>query len=185
MLQVIEWQKRNPQYVFFVLPPHTSHATHPLDRRCFAQLKHYYDVEADKWLKENPGQIIGLDNIAHVISIACPEGFKFTTVQSAFKSCGVYPLDRSRIKEWETAPAKPKQLAKTPITRKQMSDVRDLLNNKLPEMEDVERPMPTMGTLDISGSYLTLPYCCFQGPIVNEIMNCVCENKKSNNFYVI
>ena len=44
--------------LIFVLPPHTTHVTQPLDNGCFAPLKRAWQEECHCYLSENPGRVV-------------------------------------------------------------------------------------------------------------------------------
>ncbi|KAJ8319719.1 hypothetical protein KUTeg_002730 [Tegillarca granosa] len=53
-LTLLEWAKKN-NIILFVLPPHMSHLTQPLDVGCFGPLKSVYNHESQQILRKNPG----------------------------------------------------------------------------------------------------------------------------------
>ena len=52
-LTLKEWGISN-NVVFYVLPPHTSHVTQPLDVQCFGPLKNAYYSECQAFRRMNP-----------------------------------------------------------------------------------------------------------------------------------
>ena len=54
---IIEWAKSN-RIILFVLPAHHSHTLQPLDVGCFGPLQTIYNIKPQKFLRENPGEII-------------------------------------------------------------------------------------------------------------------------------
>ena len=52
--------------VLFVLPPHTSHLTQPLDVGAFGPLKSMYNKECQMYLQKNPGINISKYEIAEL-----------------------------------------------------------------------------------------------------------------------
>jgi hypothetical protein len=51
---ISDWAKKH-NVVLFVLPPHTSHLTQPLDVGAFGPLKSMYSKECQMYLQKNPG----------------------------------------------------------------------------------------------------------------------------------
>ncbi|XP_067654448.1 uncharacterized protein [Haliotis asinina] len=102
-LTLTDWaRKRN---VLFVLPPHTSHLTQPLDVRVFGPFKNPYYRECQTYLHNNPGVSITRYEDAALsaqpyIKALCP-----ANISNAFRKSGIFPFDRGVIDEAQTAPA--------------------------------------------------------------------------------
>ena len=76
-LTLTEWAKKR-NIILFVLPPHTSHITQPLDVAVFGPLKAMYNMECQTYLKNNPDINITEHKIAKLtiktfIKALCPE----------------------------------------------------------------------------------------------------------------
>ena len=103
-LTLTEWaRKRN--VILFVLPPHTSHLTQPLDMGVFGPFKSQYNKECKAYLQKNPGVTITKYEVAKLTSkpylkAVCPEN-----VVSAFRKSGIYPYNSKTITPSEVAPA--------------------------------------------------------------------------------
>jgi hypothetical protein len=103
-LTLKEWpEKRN--ITLFVLPPHTSHPTQPLDVTMFGPLKSMYNRECQTYLRNNPGINITKHKIAELtakpyIRALCPEN-----LISGFQKTRIYPLDKSVITNSQLAPS--------------------------------------------------------------------------------
>lgn len=99
-----EWaEKRN--ITLFVLPPHTSHLTQPVDVAVFGPLKSMYNRECQTYLRNNTGINITKHKIAELtvkpyIRALCPENLIF-----GFRKTGIYPLDKSVITDSQLAPS--------------------------------------------------------------------------------
>ncbi|KAJ8868450.1 hypothetical protein PR048_029966 [Dryococelus australis] len=57
---------RNNHITFLSLPPHSSHFIQPLDKELFAPLKAAYASEAEKWLIQQPEEVIRLTDVAGI-----------------------------------------------------------------------------------------------------------------------
>jgi hypothetical protein len=103
-LTLKEWpEKRN--ITLFVLPPHTSHLTQPLDVTMFGPLISMYNRECQTYLRNNPGINITKHKIAELtakpyIRALCPEN-----LISGFQKTRIYPLDKSVITDSQLAPS--------------------------------------------------------------------------------
>ncbi|WAR16706.1 LOW QUALITY PROTEIN: hypothetical protein MAR_031300 [Mya arenaria] len=92
--------------VFFVLPPHTSHVTQPLDVGCFGPLKSFYNSECQIFMRKNPGMQLNRYNVAAISGKAYNKGVAAQNLISSFKKAGIYPMNRSQIPVTATAPSK-------------------------------------------------------------------------------
>ncbi|XP_052771636.1 uncharacterized protein LOC128211197 isoform X1 [Mya arenaria] len=95
-LTLSAWGEAN-NIVFYVLPPHTSHVTHPIDGGCFGPLKNLYHSECQAYLQSNPGMPINCYNIAQISSKAYNKGVSPDNLISAFRKTGVFPRKRGLI----------------------------------------------------------------------------------------
>ncbi|XP_052809180.1 jerky protein homolog-like [Mya arenaria] len=103
-LTLSAWGEAN-NVVFFVLPPHTSHVTQPLDVECFGPLKNIYHSECQSYMRRNPGMQINRYNIAEISSKAYNKGVCAENLISAFRKTGVFPRRRYSITPAKTAPS--------------------------------------------------------------------------------
>ena len=99
-----EWGVAN-NVAFFVLPPHTSHVTQPLDVGCFGPLKNAFYSECQAFLRKNPGMQITRYNVAEISARAYNKGLTPENLISAFRKTGIYPIRRQVIDEIKTAPS--------------------------------------------------------------------------------
>ena len=76
-------------------PPHCSHRLQPLDVAVYSPLKQHYNNACTSWLHCNPGVPMSVMNIAQCFGQAYPLAFTPTNIQSAFRSTGIWPLNRS------------------------------------------------------------------------------------------
>ncbi|XP_045178261.1 jerky protein homolog-like isoform X2 [Mercenaria mercenaria] len=103
-LTLSTWAAAN-NVVFFVLPPHTSHITQPLDVGCFGPLKNAYYSECQTFMRRNPGMQVTRYNIAELAGNAYNKGVTAGNLISSFRKTGIYPLNRMEISCQKTAPA--------------------------------------------------------------------------------
>ncbi|XP_053408884.1 uncharacterized protein LOC128559893 [Mercenaria mercenaria] len=103
-LTLTEWAKKR-NVVLFVLPPHTSHLTQPLDVGVFGPLKSYYYSECQQYLQKNPGISITKYEVAHLTSRPYLKAFCPENIISAFRKSGIYPFDDRCISVEDAAPA--------------------------------------------------------------------------------
>ncbi|WAR25274.1 hypothetical protein MAR_010978 [Mya arenaria] len=95
-LTLANWGKQH-NVVFFVLPPHTSHVTQPLDVGCFGPLKSFYYSECQIFMRKNPGMQLNRYNVAAISGKAYNKGVSPQNLISSFKRAGIYPMNRSQI----------------------------------------------------------------------------------------
>ena len=100
-LTLSAWVEKN-NVVFFVLPPHTSHITQPLDVGCFGPLKNVYHSECQSYMRRNPGIQITRYNIAEISGIAYNKGVSPDNLVGAFRKTG---MGQMAIEDVKTAPS--------------------------------------------------------------------------------
>ncbi|XP_060608620.1 uncharacterized protein LOC132760626 [Ruditapes philippinarum] len=103
-LTLNEWARQR-NVVLFVLPPHTSHLTQPLDVGVYGPFKAFYYTECQQYLQHNPGVYITKYEIASLTSKPYLKAFSPSNITSAFKKSGIYPFDGSQISKSDTAPS--------------------------------------------------------------------------------
>ena len=103
-LTLTDWAKLN-NVILFVLPPHTSHVTQPLDVGAFGPLKAMYNKECQLYLQHNPGVNVNKYQIAELTKKPYMRALSPENLISAFRKTGIYPLNCSAISESEIAPS--------------------------------------------------------------------------------
>ena len=103
-LTLTNWGKEHG-IVFYILPPHTSHVTQPLDVACFGPLKAMYNIECQTYMRQNPGHTINRYVVAELSSKAYLKAFSPSNIVSAFRKTGVFPLCRDQINDIKTMPS--------------------------------------------------------------------------------
>ena len=86
-----EQQKRAS---LFLLPPHTSPLTQPLDKGCFGPLKMSWRWECWDFLTSNPGPVITRHQFREIFQKAWSKSMTMTNVNAGFRTAGIYPLNR-------------------------------------------------------------------------------------------
>ena len=76
----------------FGLPPHTSHATQPLDKGPFSPLKQAWRAVCFEFL---PGKVITRFSFSRLFSEAWARSMVMKNITAGFRCTGIYPLDRS------------------------------------------------------------------------------------------
>lgn len=105
------------------LPPHSSHATQPLDVAIMQPLKQYYDTGENLWRKKgsNLSAVASAEEMLEIL--ATPYGtelkspweraFSTSNIISGFKKAGIWPLDKTAIAdEYSAAPSRSAVLEK-------------------------------------------------------------------------
>ncbi|MEW8548101.1 MAG: hypothetical protein AB2693_31750 [Candidatus Thiodiazotropha sp.] len=127
-LTLTEWARTN-HVILFVLPPHTSHLTQPLDVGVFGPFKTMYSRECQVYLKNHPGIAITKYEVAELTSRPYVKALSAENLISAFRKTGIYPFDRSTITESQVAPS-------TIYANQKKADTEDTTSHPEPE------PMP-------------------------------------------
>ena len=103
-LILTEWARAH-HVILFVLPPHTSHLTQPLDVGVFGPFKTMYSRECQLYLKNHPGIAITKYEVAELTSKPYVKALTAENLISAFRKTGIYPFDNSTIADSQVAPS--------------------------------------------------------------------------------
>ena len=103
-LTLTEWAKKY-NVVLFVLPPHTSHITQPLDVAVFGPFKAMYNSECQAYMKRNPGLSVTKYEVAHLTSTPYLRALSAENLISAFRKTGIHPFNNKVITDSQVAPS--------------------------------------------------------------------------------
>ena len=103
-LTLTNWARRN-NIIVFVLPPHTSHLTQPLDVGIFGPFKSMYNKECQDYMKHNPGLSITKYKVAKLTAKPYARAVSAENLASAFRKTGIFPYNSKAITETQVAPA--------------------------------------------------------------------------------
>lgn len=103
-LTLADWARQR-NVILFVLPPHTSHLTQPLDVGVFGPFKNHYYKECQFYLQKNPGISITRYEVAQLTARPYMKAFSPENITSAFRKSGIYPFNRDKITPDQVAPA--------------------------------------------------------------------------------
>ncbi|KAB0805318.1 hypothetical protein PPYR_02288 [Photinus pyralis] len=104
---------RDNGIVLLSFPPHTSHKLQPLDRSVYGPLKTYMNSAMDAWMKNHPGQTMGIYDLPGLVAEALPKATTPTNILSGFKVSGIFPFNRDVFQDYEFSPSLPTD---TPLT---------------------------------------------------------------------
>ncbi|GFR63886.1 tigger transposable element-derived protein 1 [Elysia marginata] len=91
-LKAIQIAKAN-NIVALSLPPHCTHKLQPLDVGFFKPFQTYYDQPIESRLRQRPGFGILPSDIPSLVNTAFSRSASIETAVSAFRKCGIWPLD--------------------------------------------------------------------------------------------
>lgn len=103
-LILTEWAKRH-NIILFVLPPHTSHLTQPLDVGVFGPMKGMYNKECQLYMQKNPGIHITKYQIAELTARPYMRAMSPENLTSAFRKTGIHPINKDMIADSDIAPS--------------------------------------------------------------------------------
>ncbi|XP_048250446.1 uncharacterized protein LOC124117724 [Haliotis rufescens] len=103
-LTLVEWAKKH-NVILFVLPPHTSHITQPLDVAVFGPFKSMYSRECQLYLQRNPGVKITKYEVAKLTAKPYLRAMSPDNLASAFRKSGIYLFSNKTIEDLSVAPA--------------------------------------------------------------------------------
>ena len=89
---------REKEIIILCLPLHTTHETQPLDCGVFSSLKSHWSAVCHDFTRLNPGKVITKFNFNRLFSQAWLQAVVPANIMAGFKTCGVYPFNRSAIK---------------------------------------------------------------------------------------
>ena len=98
--------------IVFCLPPHTTHASQPLDAAVFGPLKQHWTNVCHKYMQKNPGKGITKYQFSGLLKEAWMETIRPSNICAGFKKCGIFPFDPKAIECTTSAP----KMATTPTT---------------------------------------------------------------------
>ena len=101
---LINWAKEH-KVILFLLPPHSSWKTQPLDVGVFHPFKHIFRAECHRFMRRNSGKTISRSNMVKLICSAHAKAFTPSNIMASFKKTGVYPFNREAITPDELSPA--------------------------------------------------------------------------------
>ncbi len=91
--------------VLQTLPPHTSHASQPLDRTVYKPFKCHLAESHSDWMRDHPGQRISIYEVPLLSKPAIAHAFTEHNIKKGFKATGLYPFDRNAIPDSMFAPS--------------------------------------------------------------------------------
>ncbi|XP_053374013.1 uncharacterized protein LOC128546748 [Mercenaria mercenaria] len=94
-LTLTQWAKDH-RVILFVLPPHSSHLTQPLDVGVFGPMKKFFYQECKLYMHANPGVSITRYEVAKLTNKPFSKAFSPINIISAFKKSGMYPFDSEK-----------------------------------------------------------------------------------------
>lgn len=103
-LTLAEWARRY-NVILFVLPPHSSHVTQPLDVAVFGPFKAIYYSECQAYMKKYPGANITHYQIAELTNKPYLKALSAENLISAFRRTGIHPFDNKAVPDSEVAPS--------------------------------------------------------------------------------
>jgi hypothetical protein len=125
------------------MPPHLTHLLQPLDVVIFQPYKHYHAKELDIMVRDGVTNFTKLEFLQCIQSVR-KQTFKRTTIHSAFKKTGIWPLNPKMVLELvhfratvQTPSPEPEWHGssdfETPTTLRQINKVADRLDDFLQE----------------------------------------------------
>ena len=85
------------QVVLFALPPNTTHLAQPLDKGIFGPLKIEWRKACHEYIIEHPGKVVTQHCFSELFAKAWMRSMTMKNVLAAFRTCGIFPIDRSKV----------------------------------------------------------------------------------------
>ena len=83
--------------IIFCLPPHTTHASQPLDASVFAPLKKHWADACQRYLAKNPTKLVTRYQFSTLLNEAWMETMKPASICAGFRTYGVYPFNAKAV----------------------------------------------------------------------------------------
>ena len=83
--------------IVLTIPPHTSHCMQPLDRGPFYSLKKHWNRNLFKTVTKNGGKAITRKEWFEIFLPTIASSMTVDHMQSAFRVCGIFPLNSNAI----------------------------------------------------------------------------------------
>ena len=96
-LKVIKKAREN-DVLILCLPPHTTHATQPLDCGVFSPLKSQWSATCHEFFQKNLGKVITKFNFNQLFSQAWLKSLTPANLIAGFKVCDIHPFNRNALK---------------------------------------------------------------------------------------
>jgi hypothetical protein len=103
-ITLTDWAKKH-KVLLFVLPPHSSHLTQPLDVGIFGPLKNIYNRECSTFMQKNPGMSITKYQVAALTYKPYIKAMSPENLISSFRKTGIFPFNNKVITNDQTAPS--------------------------------------------------------------------------------
>ena len=103
-VQSCKFAKKNG-IVLLTIPPHTSSKLQPLHKYVYGPFKTKYNRAMDDWLRSNPGKTCTIYTVPEISKRAFLSSFTQLNIISAFRSTGIFPLNRDIWKEGDFLPS--------------------------------------------------------------------------------
>lgn len=88
-----------------VLPPHCSNKMQPLDLTFMGPFKTHYANAVEVLLRQNPGRIIGIYDVAELMATAFTKTACTSVAISGFRTSGIWPCNRNVFTDESYAPS--------------------------------------------------------------------------------
>ena len=83
--------------IMFCLPPHSTHASQPLDAAVFNPLKRNWNDAIHAFLSQNPGKVFTKYNFPPILKEAWENTMTAANICSGFRNAGIYPFNREKV----------------------------------------------------------------------------------------
>jgi hypothetical protein len=146
-LTLTDWAKEN-NIILFVLPPHSSHLTQPLDVGIFGPMKRHFYSECKLYMHANPGRYISRYEVAKLTARPYAKAFCPENIVNSFKKAGIYSFNPDVMCDKQTAPAEIYQSEHAPCRTEVENGSSQVINSP------VETASPEISILEKGNQFL-------------------------------
>ena len=90
-------QAATEKVILFVLPPHSTHITQPLDKGCYSPLKIHWRQVCHDFYSKHPGRVVTVYDFSELFSAAWLAAMTGKNIISSFRNTGICPFIRFAI----------------------------------------------------------------------------------------
>ena len=90
-------QAATEKVILFVLPPHSTHITQPLDNGCYSPLKMHWRQVCHDFYSKHPGSVVTVYDFSELFSAAWLAAMTGKNIISSFRNTGICPFNRFAI----------------------------------------------------------------------------------------
>ena len=162
-IAMIEWA-RDHKVILFVLPPHTSHLTQPLDVGCFGPFKRHLYAECGTFMRTHVTDVITKYDLGELVCKVYPRAISAQNLISCFKKTGIFPFNADSIDNSQLSISSV-FTGESPASRPTDGDTNDFFKDRDPmnKVDNTKKHKETDQSVKIGGTAIS------ESPIFHQL----------------